>query len=630
MVGGRHYSPTSRQRWGAGWLTIGLAIGVLLAAGVVVVRAARSAPAQQGPQTSATQSATPTFAQDALPSAPGAGPCTPVRVLASFENRPVLDALAAAYQGDKRSAGGHCVKMEVSVAQSGLAQADVVAGFPKVAADARPAVWAPDSSVWLSLAAANAGAQGRQSVIPAVAKGIAATPIVLAVPAPQAEAAGWREAPPTWADYIRAAGDAGFWAGRGQPDWGAFQIGRTSPLTATSGLIGLLAEYGVLDGHLDDLPSDAVADAGLRDKVRTAELAIVHYMASQEHFFWHVRQAGDAGDAHAFVSAVTSDEKAVWDYNRGIVSRDGVTRDQQPPPKVAMVPIYPRDGTFFVDSPLAVLDAGWVDATTRAAAEDFVRFAGTVQGQAVVRASGYRDLAGQADRDVAAVGKYGDTGAVRALRVPDAHVLAAVQDSFSDVRKRARVLFAIDLSGSMRQPIADGRTRLAAAQAAMLAALDHFTGDDEVGLAGFSNTSQDTAVAPGVIVPVGPLSGQHDALVDAVNHLEPAAQTPLYAAVSTFAETMAGAGYDPNKINAVVLLSDGQNDTDDPTSDVQMSDRLTALGHHQQVLIFTLAFGEDADKTTLQLISKLSHAHFYDATDPLKVTKVLGDLVTSF
>jgi hypothetical protein len=140
-----------------------------------------------------------------------------------------------------------------------------------------------------------------------------------------------------------------------------------------------------------------------------------------------------------------------------------------------------------------VLDADWVDPATRAAAEDFVRFAHTAQGQALVRASGYRDMTGRAD--------------------------------------------------------------------------------------------------------------------------------PTWRP---------SASSDPSKINAVVLLSDGRNDTVDQTTEAQMAERLTAIGAEKHVLIFTLAFAEDADKPVLQQISKLTRAHYYDASNPLTVTKVLGDLVTSF
>ena len=55
-------------------------------------------------------------------------------------------------------------------------------------------------------------------------------------------------------------------------------------------------------------------------------------------------------------------------------------------------------------------------------------------------------------------------------------------------------------------------------------------------------------------------------------------------------------------------------------------------GHHDHnpVLVFTLAYGADADVATLQSISSATGAHYYDATDPTKVSDVLGDLVTSF
>ena len=55
-------------------------------------------------------------------------------------------------------------------------------------------------------------------------------------------------------------------------------------------------------------------------------------------------------------------------------------------------------------------------------------------------------------------------------------------------------------------------------------------------------------------------------------------------------------------------------------------------GHHDHnpVLVFTLAYGANADVATLQSISSATGAHYYDATDPTKVSDVLGDLVTSF
>ena len=91
------------------------------------------------------------------------------------------------------------------------------------------------------------------------------------------------------------------------------------------------------------------------------------------------------------------------------------------------------------------------------------------------------------------------------------------------------------------------------------------------------------------------------------------------------------AAYDPDRITAIVLLSDGANETAVPTVDQPtLLANLGGLHHHSPVLVFTLAYGADADVTTLQGISSATGAHFYDATDPTKVSAVLGDLVTSF
>ena len=81
-----------------------------------------------------------------------------------------------------------------------------------------------------------------------------------------------------------------------------------------------------------------------------------------------------------------------------------------------------------------------------------------------------------------------------------------------------------------------------------------------------------------------------------------------------------------------MLLSDGKNDTPNgPTIGAeQMLADLQAMHHDTPVLIFTLAYGADADVATLQSISSATGAHYYDATDPTKLSAVLGDLVTSF
>jgi Ca-activated chloride channel homolog len=560
---------------------------------------------------------------DHLPATAGAAPCTDVRVLASLENADLLRALARGYAGDRRNVGGRCVSVSVTAEKSGLAEADAGKGFPALPAGLRPTVWVPDSTGWLDLARAD-GAAARSGLDSG--QSIAQSAVVLAMPASVADAIGWRSPAPTWAQILATAGDADAWARRGHSEWGTFKLGKTSPQVATSGLLGMLASYGVAAGGLESLSAADLERRDISAKVHAAELSVTHYMATPEHFLWHVRQAEDSGSAADYLSAVIVDEKSVWDFNRGLSSKDGIKKELLARPKEPLVPIYPTDGTFVADSPAAVLNASWTSATQRASAADFVRYATTAQGQAVVRANGYRDITSHPDTATAALGHFAET--VTSLRLPSAGVLSGIVHDFPAVRKRARVLFLLDVSGSMADPVAPGLTKLAAAKQALVAALAHFTADDQVGLAAFSN-QPGGAITPGVVAPTAPLGTGKPALLNAVAALRPVSQTPLFAAVKQFTLSMTS-GWRPDLINAVVLLSDGRNDSGIAGSLQALTDSIGHLHHAKPVLVFTLAYGKDADVPTLQAIAKMTGAHYYDATNPATIEPVLGDLVTSF
>jgi Ca-activated chloride channel family protein len=158
--------------------------------------------------------------------------------------------------------------------------------------------------------------------------------------------------------------------------------------------------------------------------------------------------------------------------------------------------------------------------------------------------------------------------------------------------------------------------------------LPYFVGDDQVGLAAFSNCGRGP-ITPGLLTPVAPLRSNRHAFETAVARLKPVSWTPLYAAVGQFA-TLQAHNWQPDRINAVVLLSDGRNDTKMPGSLSRLEAQLERLHEKTPVLVFTLAYGKDADTDTLEEIAKATGAHYSDATDPATVNEVLGDLVTSF
>lgn len=496
--------------------------------------------------------------------------------------------------------------------------------FPGLGDDRKPTVWLPDSSTWVDVALADGATSLR-----AEGSSVAISDIVIAMPEALAHAIGWDAESPTWSSVFESAGDPDLSSGLGHPEWGAFKLGKTSPLVATSGEAAMFASYGTAAGSLDELTAAQVDDPDVMAAVHRNELTTSHYMATPEHFLWHARQAEASGSAADFLSAVIVDEKSVWDYNRGITSRDGVTRTQAEPPTEQLVPIYPADGHYSADNPAMRLTGTWIDPVESEAAADFIRFAHTAQGQAAVRAAGYRDLNRVLDDGVAQVGRL-DVEQESSLAFPAPDVVTAVQDSFPEVRKRANVLFLLDVSGSMDEAISASDTKLSQARKAIDAALGHFTGGDDVGLAAFAQ-APDGAMVPGLVSPVADIGASRDAFVGALGSLSSMGDTPLYQAVDAFAAQQA-ASWSSDRINAIVLLSDGENDAPNaPTIGAEeMLANLKDMHHATPVLIFTLAYGADADVATLQSISSATGAHYYDATDPSKLEAVLGDLVTSF
>lgn len=90
--------------------------------------------------------------------------------------------------------------------------------------------------------------------------------------------------------------------------------------------------------------------------------------------------------------------------------------------------------------------------------------------------------------------------------------------------------------------------------------------------------------------------------------------------------------FDPARINAVVLLTDGRNedDFDDLESTVAKLRSGSEGQSSQPVRLFTIAYGKDADKAVLKRLSEATSAASYDASDPKTINKVFTAVVSNF
>jgi Ca-activated chloride channel family protein len=371
---------------------------------------------------------------------------------------------------------------------------------------------------------------------------------------------------------------------------------------------------------------------------RGVESAVVHYGDITMTFLNNWFRNDVRGTSLTYVSAVAIEEKSVIDYNKG--NPDGVLSPGEEPrqPRVPLVAIYPEEGTLYSDNPFIVLDAPWVDETEKRAARRFEEYVKRPEAQRRVLEFGFRP--GNTDVPI------GDPITPRwgvdpdqpqtLLEVPEPQVLTRLLDRWAEDRKRARVMLLLDISGSMGDPAdpedEQGATKLDLAKRAVVEALDEFAPDDAVGLRVFTSDLGTDASSDWVdLVGIGPLAGQREEMARRVDGLSPLNGTPLYTATSDAYDAMLS-GFDAERINAVVLLSDGQNDDE--------NDDLEALIRHlreqaegeasRPVRVFAIAYGQDADLETLRRIAEATNAQVYDASDASSISRVFIAVVSNF
>jgi Ca-activated chloride channel family protein len=220
------------------------------------------------------------------------------------------------------------------------------------------------------------------------------------------------------------------------------------------------------------------------------------------------------------------------------------------------------------------------------------------------------------------------------LEQPEPSVLAGLIERWNALRKGARVLMVVDVSGSMGDgvPGSGGKNKLDLAKTAAASSLSEFRADDQVGLWAFSTTigpgDHPDYVALSPITTLGPDPAQLRSLIAG---LAPTNGTPLYD-VARQAYDAVEQGYDPSLINAVVLLSDGR----DENSRQNLDDLRTYLEGRSEsatgpsVRIFTIAYGADVDVNAMKTIAKATNGAYYDATDPSTIVDVLNAVVSNF
>lgn len=566
---------------------------------------------------------------------PAAGPhkgCIPLAITASSEKAALLGRLAADYNRSDHKVNGSCVEVTVSSKASGGAMEALARGWDGRRDGPRPDVWTPASTSWTVLLQQRLTVADRPALVPARLPSIAQTPLVIAMPRPMAQALGWPGKALGWGDLLALSRNPAGWGAFGHPEWGRFTLGKTNPDFSTSGLNATIGTYFAATGRSSDLTAKDVRDRRVVAYVKGVEASVVHYGDTTLTFLANLQAADNRGQGLTYIGAVTVEEKSIWDYNMGNPSGDPKTLGKAPKPHTPLVAIYPKEGTLLSDNPYAVLSAPWVSGAKGSAAKDFLAYVQAGRQQHSFQQAAFRSFQGRPGSPIVAANGLLPQQKFTVIAAPNPPVLQLVAQSWDQLRKRARVLLVLDVSGSMGEAAgSSGLSKLDLAKRAATTAIGKFAPDDEVGLWTFSTgpTLQDVPYTK--LVPIGPVRSDRLALLDAVKNLVPEGGTALYATTKAAQRELAD-HLDPTRINAVVLLTDGKNEFA-PDSDINtVIDQLNGASESTTttVRVFPIAYGSSADLGALRRIAEASRAAAYDATDPESVEKVLTAVISNF
>jgi Ca-activated chloride channel family protein len=571
------------------------------------------------------------------------GDCIVVDMAVSPEKGDLMLAFAKSFNGSPQAKlGNDCIFVRPQNKSSGGAAKLLYTDWDETVNGPRPVVWSPAASSWGQVVNERRTEAGQQPIVVGGAA-FMQTPLTIAMPKPMADALGYPATPIGWSDILNLAKNQQGWGAFGHPEWGPFKLGKTNPNFSTSGLNALIAQTYAAAGKTSGLSAEDLDKADVEAFNTGVESAVVHYGDTTLTFLNNLYRADQRDAALTYVSAVAVEEKSVIDYNLG--NPDGVlTPGEQPrPPKVPLVAIYPKEGTLFSDSPYFVLDAPWVTEKQKEAAKVFESFVQQPENQK--QALDYHFRPGNAavpigDPIVAANG-VDPAQPQTLLEVPDARVLTKLLDKWAVQRKPAQVSLVLDVSGSMGDPADPARpslgTKLDLAKQAIRDSISLFSPDDVVSFTIFStglgdNQDQEILqlVAPGRVADIG------EVLRSTVDTLSPHNNTPLYDVTQRTYQT-AVSTFDPTRINAVVLLTDGRNDDGNDSDDAQQLQQLLGTlrsGNEGQsshaVRVFPIAYGADADADTLQAIADASSSAVYNAKDPTTIAQVLDAVISNF
>lgn len=509
-------------------------------------------------------------------------PAEPISLLFPYgsEKEKWLAVVTAQFNdGNYRTAAGRLIRVEAQPMGSGELTTEILEGRLKAH------LTSPASSVFIELGNAKSLSQIGKPLI-GRAQNLVLSPVVIAMWKPMAEALGWGKKPLGWAEILDLARDHQGWARYGFPQWGSFKFGHTHPDYSNSGLIALVAEAYAGANKVKGLTLADIQKLSSGTFLQQIESSVVHYGSSTGFFG---RKMYTSGPSY-LSAAVLYENMVIESYAKS---------NHLPFPVVA---IYPKEGTFWSDHPVGIVDRDWVLPEHREAAEIYIKFLLALKQQQRAMEYGFRPgdpgvrLAAPIDREYGVDPEQPQT----TLAVPPAPIIAAVQQLWRKQKKHAHVVLAIDTSGSMLGE------EIAAAKAGSKELIAMLGDEDQLSLLSFADKV--TWIAKGL-----KLGSRRAEAVRAVDQLQADGNTALYDGVGAAYRYVTEEHPLPEAISAVVVLSDGA-DTDSQTKLDQLFDLFRSTHNGAGVRVFAIGYGKFAAKDVLRDIAEATKADCFEGS----------------
>lgn len=532
----------------------------------------------------------------------GGGNVVEVNIVYGSEKRAWLEETVQRFNAaDQKTAGGAAIRVVATPMGSADSMNQILSGA------IQPTVWSPASRILLPVANDEWGRQNNgATLVDENAPLLVLSPVVIAMWKPMAEALGWPDQPLGWSDIADLAASDKTWADFGRPEWGPVQFGHTHPDYSNSGVSTIIALCYAATGKTRGLTVADVQDPKVAKFVRDVQSGVIHYGESTGFFADQMFNRGPG-----YLSAAVLYENLVIEaYNR----------DRYPNVSLPVVAIYPKEGTFWSDHPYAILNAPWVSAEQREAADIFLRFLLDRPQQELALRYGFRP----GSTDVLLGAPITPENGVdpqqpkTLLEVPRPDVLNAIRGIWVQNKKRVDVMAVLDVSGSM-----EDEQRLEQAKEALRIFVEQLQDDDGFGLTIFSDQAT-------VLTPVSPIGPKRAEVLNRIAGLTPRGATRL---LDTVVEAYQEISASPpgQRIRAVVVLTDGL----DNRSQRSAQDVLSLISQDREgysIKVFTVAFGGDADVNLLKDIANATGAKSYvgKPSERGSIERIYQDIATFF